>query len=138
VLFAIGVAHAVLFWHNDILAAYAVCGALLLPIVTARDRTILTLAVLAYVAPVVAKLAGGIPVGVLDDAQSALFHRFGFTRGTVIETWTHGGIGAIVRLNATNVLSQVSFLLASGMLFKIYGCFLFGFYIGRHEGLQEV
>ena len=47
ILFAIGAAHAVLFWHNDILEAYAVCGALLLPLVTARDRTILALEGLA-------------------------------------------------------------------------------------------
>lgn len=137
VLFVIGVAHAVLFWHNDILEAYAVCGALLLPFVTARDRTILTLAVLAYLIPAAAKLVGGIPVGVLADAQDVLFLRIGVTRETLIEAWTQGGIGMIVRVNAVKLLDQVSFVVGSGMLFKIYGCFLFGFYIGRHEAYKH-
>ncbi len=132
-LFAIGAAHAVLFWHDDILQAYALCGALLLPLVTARDRTVVTLAVLALLAPIPLKLAGGIPVGFLADVQNALFDRFGFTRDTVFETWTRGSHGEIVRLNLAKVLSQVSFLLTSGMIFKIYGCFLLGYTIGRHE-----
>jgi uncharacterized protein len=138
VLFAIGVAHALLVWHNDILQAYAVCGALLLPLVTARDRTILTLAVLAYLSPVAIKLVGGIPAGHLADAQSALFDRFGFTRDTMVETWTRGGIAGIVRVNLTKFLDQVTFLLTGGMLFKIYGCFLLGFYIGRHEVYKKL
>ena len=40
-LYAFGVAHAVLIWHDDILEAYALCGALLLPFRRARDRTVL-------------------------------------------------------------------------------------------------
>jgi uncharacterized protein len=133
ILFLIGVAHAVLFWHDDILQAYAVCGALLLAFVTARSRTIVMLGVLAYLAPIPIKLAGGMPVGVFTDVQNALFDRFGFTRGAEIDMWTRGTVGEIVRLNMSKVLSQMSFLLASGMIFKIYGCFLLGFYIGRHE-----
>jgi uncharacterized protein len=138
VLYAIGVVHAVLFWHNDILQAYAVCGALLLPLVTARNRTILTLSALAYLSPLAIKLAGGLPAGVLADAQNALLDRFGCSRDTMIETWTRGGLAEIVRVNLTMFLDQVSFLLTSGMLFKIYGCFLLGFYIGRHEAYRKL
>jgi len=137
VLFVIGVAHAVVFWHNDILEAYAVCGALLLPVVTARDRSILTLAALAYLAPAAAKLAGGIPVGALADAQGVLLQRIGVTPETLIAAWTHGGIGMIVQVNAVKLLAQVGFVVGSGMLFKIYGCFLFGFYIGRYEVYKQ-
>jgi uncharacterized protein len=137
-LFAIGVAHAVLFWHNDILQAYALCGALLLPVVNARDRTILVLAVLAYLAPIAAKLVGGIPAGALMDAQNALYARFGLTRETIVEVWTHGSAADIVRVNVIKLLSQISFLTTSGMLFKIYGCFLLGFYIGRREAYRKL
>lgn len=84
------------------------------------------------------KLAGGIPVGVLVDAQNALFDRFGFTRDTMVETWTSGGMADIARVNLTKFLDQVSFLLQSGMLFKVYGCFLLGFYVGRHEVYKKL
>ena len=50
-------------WHNDILEAYALCGALLLPFATARNRTIIAFAALALLAPIPIKLAGGILVG---------------------------------------------------------------------------
>ncbi len=133
VLYAIGVVHALFFWHNDILQAYAVCGALLLPFVTARDRTILTVAVLAYLSPLAVELAGGLSVGILADAQNALFDQFGFTRDAMVEMWTRGGFAEIVRVNLTKFLDQASFLLTSGMLLKIYGCFLLGFTIGRRE-----
>jgi len=56
----------------------------------------------------------------------------------MVETWTRGGIAEIVRVNLTKFLDQVTFLLTSGMLFKIYGCFLLGFYIGRHEAYKKL
>lgn len=130
-LFLFGAAHAVLFWHDDILQAYALCGALLLPFATTRNRTIIAVGTLALLTPIPIKLVGGMPVGVLTDAQTALFERFGFTPDTVIDTWTHGSPEAIVRLNLSKWFSQASFLITSGMLFKIYGYFLLGFCIGR-------
>jgi uncharacterized protein len=138
ILFLLGAAHAVLLWHNDILEAYALCGALLLPLASARNRTILALAALVLVAPVAITLAGGIPSALLTDAQHALFDRFGLSRDTRIDTWAHGNLGDIVRLNACEWFSQVSFLLTSGMLFKIYGCFLLGFSVGRNEAYKKL
>lgn len=138
VLFAIGFMHAVLFWHNDILEAYAVCGALLLPFVAARDRTVLGLAGLALLAPLAIKLAGGISLSLLSDLQNNLYEHFGFTRETRVETWTGGTPGEIVQLNLTQVLGQVSFLISSGMIFRIYGCFLLGFFIGRREIFKKL
>ena len=132
-LFLIGAAHAVLFWHDDILQCYALCGALLLPFVHARNRTILVAAAVALLAPIPIKVAGGIPVGLLTDAQNALFDRFGFSRDAMIDIWTRGSYGEIIRLNLARWFSQVSFLISSGMIFKIYGCFLLGFWIGRNE-----
>ena len=137
-LFLIGAAHAVLFWHDDILQAYALCGALLLPFVAVRTRTILAFAVLALLAPIWIKLAGGIPSDFFTDAQNALFDRFGFRRDTVFQTWTSGTPGEIVRLNVCQWFSQVSFLITSGMIFQIFGCFLLGFCIGRNEVHQKL
>jgi uncharacterized protein len=83
--------------------------------------------------PIAIQLAGGISLGALADAQNALWDRFGFTRDTRVDTWVHGSPAEIVLLNLSMVLSQVTYLLTSGMIFKIYGCFLLGFYLGRNE-----
>jgi uncharacterized protein len=139
-LFLIGAAHAVLFWHDDILQCYALCGALLLPFAFARSRTILTFAALALLAPIPIRLLGGIPAEVFQQAQDALLSRFGFTRDSVVAVWTTGSYGDVVRLNLAKWFSQASFLVTSGMIFKIFGCFLLGLWLGRggiHQRLKE-
>jgi uncharacterized protein len=139
-LFLIGVAHAVLFWHDDILQSYALCGALLLPFAVARTRTILAFSAVALLAPIPVRLLGGIPADVFQQAQDALFSRFGFTRDSVVAVWTSGSYGDVVRLNLAKWFSQASFLVTSGMLFKIFGCFLLGLWLGRsgiHQRLER-
>jgi uncharacterized protein len=137
-LFLIGAAHAVFVWHDDILETYALCGVLLLPFVSARPRTILAAASAALLAPIFLHAIGGIPVGWLTDARTALFERFGFTRATVLLTYTQGSVADIVRLNICNWFSQVSYVLSSGMIFRIYGCFLLGFLFGRQEIYKQL
>jgi uncharacterized protein len=132
-LFLIGAAHAVFVWHNDILEAYALCGILLLPFVDARPRTILAVAIAALLAPIVLHPFGGVPVGWLNDAQMALYGRFGFTDETVLLTYTQGSVADIVRLNLCNWFKQVSYVVNSGFIFRIYGLFLLGFLFGRQE-----
>ena len=57
-LYLIGLTHGLLFWHNDILQAYAICGALLLPLVRTTDRTILATALVALISPLVFTVLG--------------------------------------------------------------------------------
>ena len=137
-MFLIGATHAVLVWHDDILEAYSICGALLLPFTSVRSRTIIAVAIVALLAPALVKLLGGIPVGALDAARSTLLEHFGFTRDTMLQTYTQGGVADIVRLNLCNWFGQVTFLIKSGMIFKIYGCFLLGFCIGRDEVYKKL
>jgi uncharacterized protein len=132
-LYLIGVAHAVLFWHADILQFYALCGALLLPFVTVRNRTIALFAVLALIAPALIDVAGGIPEGTFSGPRATLFERFGFTRDARINIWTTGSPSDIVRLNLSSWFGQLDYVITSGMIFKIYGCFLLGFLAGRNE-----
>lgn len=139
-LFLIGLAHAVLLFHDDILQAYALCGALLLPFVAARTRTILICAGLALLSVIPIKMLGGIPVGALKEVQNALLTRFGLSHETAVSAWTTGSYGDIVRLNLAKVFSQAMFLISSGMMFKIFGCFLLGFCLGRsgmHQRLAD-
>ena len=139
-LFLIGAAHAVLVWHDDILETYALCGMFLLPFASARPRTIVTVAIAALLAPILLYPLGGISVGWLLDARASLYETFGFTRETRLLTYTQGSVGDIVRLNLCNWFGQTSFVISSGMIFKIYGCFLLGFLFGRldlHKQLAQ-
>ena len=132
-LYLIGVAHGVLFWHNDILQSYAVCGVLLLPFVRASNRTILTAAAVALTMPLVFSLWEVVPPGTFLGPRQLLFERFGFTSETRVAIWSAGSLRDIVLLNASSWFGQFDFVITSGMIFKIYGCFLLGLYVGRNE-----
>jgi uncharacterized protein len=131
-LFFIGLAHAVLFWHNDILAAYAVCGALLLPFAAADNRTILLASVAALTAPAVVSAAGVLPADTFTGPRDLLLATFGFTTADRVDIWAHGALPDIVRLNIASWFGQVDYVITSGMIFRIYGCFLLGLAIGRN------
>ena len=132
-LFLIGLAHAVLFWNDDILECYAVCGALLLPFVRVRNRTLVAFSVLALAIGAVIKFTGAIPPGFFTGPRDLFFAHFGFTHDSQIEIWTHGSLLNILRLNLSTWFGQVDYVISSGMFFKIFGCFLLGFYLGRNE-----
>lgn len=140
VLYLIGATHAILFWHDDILQFYALCGALLLPFVRVRNRTILVFSALALVAPAAITLSGAIPPESFTAPRDMLFDRFGFTHDTRIDVWTGESVAEIVRLNLSSWFDQLDYVISSGMLFKIFGSFLLGFYLGRneiHKNLQK-
>lgn len=132
-LFLIGFAHAALFWHDDILESYALCGALLLPFVKARNRTIIWFSVLALATGAVIKFTNAIPYDSLAWPKHLLLARFGLAHASELETLAHGRLQAILGMNFAHILGQYDFLISSGMIFKIFGCFLLGFYLGRNE-----
>jgi len=132
-LFLIGLVHAVFFWHNDILAAYAVCGVLLLPMMRARDRTVLAGSMLALCAPAILKALGEIPRGAIAAVGMTLQERFGLAGISRVEIWSEGTLAEIVLTNASAWFGQVDYVIASGMIFRIYGCFLLGLWIGRRD-----
>jgi uncharacterized protein len=47
--------------------------------------------------------------------------------------WSHGSLRDIVLLNVSSWFGQFDYVMTSGMIFKIYGCFLMGLYIGRNQ-----
>ena len=132
-LFLIGAVHAILFWHNDILESYALCGALLLPFVKASNRTILAFAALALLAPAVITVTGLIPADSFTAPRDLIYDRFGFTSDTRVAVTAGGSFAQIVKINLGNWFGQVDYVVSSGMLFKIFGFFLLGFYVGRNE-----
>lgn len=132
-LFLIGLAHAILVWNDDILECYAVCGALLLFFVRMSDHAVLMSSAVALFLPIPIALAGGIPPHIFADIRYTLFQYDDFSHEELIHTWTTGSYAEIVRLNIYKWFDQVKFLVTSGMVFKIFGNFLLGFYIGRNE-----
>jgi uncharacterized protein len=133
ILFLIGLAHAVLVWHDDILECYAVCGALLLPFVKVRNRTIIVFAILVLATGAVIKFTGAIPRHSFTGPREMLYARFGFTHESELARLTQGSVLDIWRQNLCDWFGQVDYIISSGMIFKIFGCFLLGFYIGRNE-----
>lgn len=132
-LYVIGLAHGALFWHNDILQFYAICGVLLLPFVRARNRTILAAAAVALILPLLFNMWDVLPPGTFLEPRQRFFDRFGFTPETRVAIWSEGNLRDIVLLNASSWFDQFDYVMTSGMMLKIYGCFLLGFYVGRNE-----
>ena len=137
-LYLIGLAHAVLLWHNDILQSYAICGVLLLPFVRATNRTILRIAIVALIVPLALSVWDVMPPGTFLGPRDLLFERFGFTPQTRVAIWSGGSLREIVLLNAGSWFGQFDYVMTSGMIFKIYGCFLLGLYVGRNELHQQL
>ena len=106
---------------------------LLLPFVRATNRTIVAAAAVALVVPAVISLWEMIPRGTFLGPREFLFVRFGFTSEARVAIWSGGSLGDIILLNASSWFGQFDYVMTSGMIFKIYGCFLLGLYVGRNE-----
>ncbi|MCI0618129.1 DUF418 domain-containing protein, partial [bacterium] len=132
-LYLIGLAHAFLFWPNDILTFYAICGALLLLVTRMSNRALLMLATIILLSPIAIHLAGGFHPKIFVEIRDSLYQRFGFTKGTVVATYTTGSYGQVVLLNFSRWFSQLNYVTSSGMMISIFGKFLLGFLIGRNE-----
>jgi hypothetical protein len=101
--------------------------------VRATNRQILAAAAGALLVPLVFSLGDVIPRGAFLGPCELLFERFGFTPEARVAIWSAGSVRDIVLLNASSWFGQVDYVTTSGMIFKIYGCFLIGLYIGRNE-----
>jgi uncharacterized protein len=91
------------------------------------------IAVLFLLAPILVKVIGFIPSGSFTGPRDFLFHRFGFPEDARVEILTTASVADILRMNLSNWFGQVDYVITSGMIFKIFGCFLLGFTIGRNE-----
>ena len=83
--------------------------------------------------PLVFSLWGVLPPGTFLGPRQLLFERFGFTPEARVAVWSAGNLRDIVLLNASSWFGQFDYVMTSGMIFKIYGCFLLGLCIGRNE-----
>lgn len=133
VLFLIGWAHAYFLWWGDILRFYALIGAFLLLFRRASDRTLLTVALLALLAPVL--LAVLREVGWMD-LSAAVSRRSDRTLSLFV--LANGDWAAFRHYNLGRIAEHAMANLGNGRVLKIFGLFLLGLHCGRSGCLDRL
>jgi uncharacterized protein len=138
ILFAIGVAHALLVWDGDVLHMYALLGLLLLAIRRVSDKTVFALLLAAFLLPGARSAYSAItqePWPIPRESMPARYEEETriFQSGTYAEQ-------VDMRYR---VLKEVYGFAAQlrGVLFfycSLLMTMLFGFYVGRHRIIQDL
>lgn len=131
VLFLIGWAHAYFLWWGDILRFYALIGAFLLLFRRASDRTLLTVALLSLLAPVL--LAALRDAGWME--MSAAMSR---PTDKTLVVLANGGWAAFRDYNLAMIAEHALTNFSNGRMLKIFGLFLLGLYCGRSGFLDRL
>jgi len=133
VLFLIGWAHAYFLWWGDILRFYALIGAFLLLFRRASERTLLTVALLALLAPVL--LAVLREVGWMD-LSAAVSRRSDRTLSLFV--LANGDWAAFRHYNLGRIAEHAMANFGNGRALKIFGLFLLGLHCGRSGFLNRL
>ncbi|MBF9127938.1 DUF418 domain-containing protein [Plantactinospora sp. S1510] len=130
-LFALGVLHAVLLFHGDILSTYAVFGLVLLAArqISARTAVIAATALLGTIAFLVA-LAAVSGASITPDHAEAL------AAGQVTTDALRGGLGSVILEHLRSLPAMVSALAVQGPL--ALSAFLLGLAAGKRQALGNV
>lgn len=125
-LFLIGIAHH-LIWRGDILAIYAVLGALLLFFRKLPDKILLPLALLLII---------NLPTHLYELFESQIPDaEVGFPMAERAERYyslvQNGGFATVLEQNWNSWPAKIRYQLESGRLLMTFGYFLLGFYAGR-------
>ena len=137
-LFLIGVGHAILFWHNDILQAYAVCGLGLLAATRLNPKYILGLSGVFLFLPPLIEALQIMPSTLFVDQRSAVKSTFDLTGATIIELRGSSSWVTQFQLNMAMWFGQWSYLITGGMIFRVFGLFLLGYWLGLNEIPQRL
>ncbi|MGH2354828.1 MAG: DUF418 domain-containing protein, partial [Chloroflexota bacterium] len=146
VLFLIGLAHAFLLWHGDILVTYAILG---FPLLLFRKRALKTLlwwAAILLLLPVlflglsVASLAAGRASPEAAAQIERIFAEAGASYAAqaeaAVRAYGQGAFGEIMAQRAQEVLLMWSFSLFTAP--SVLAMFLLGLYAGRQGIVQNV
>lgn len=136
VLLAIGLVHLIVFWLGDILTFYALLGFFLYLFRSASDRTVLKLAGIMFLLPIIGYcLAWAIhlpmDLGVYQIGIDALNQHFpGFTGDLnayfALPTWTE-----LLTFTTSSFWLRVGYNLESWRMVKLAFIMLIGFWVGR-------
>ena len=136
-LFLIGLAHLLLLWLGDIVALYALMGAVLLLFRKARDRTLLVWAVILWLVPI--GWSAMIHLGGIDPAQPI----YGLGVSALGAIGIDANVSPLVYYRETNYLQQLVvhpaevFFRLGDLVYqmrfaKVLAMFLVGLWIGRN------
>lgn len=141
ILFPIGIAHMLLLWYGDILALYALMGAVLLLFRRVSDRAILTWAVILWLIPI--GWSAGIHFGgfkpdvPLVSAGEAAVTAAGMdlSQGP-LPFFGSASYWETLAVNPGAILFRIADLVYQMRFTKVLGMFLIGLWIGR-RGLHS-
>jgi len=138
ILFAIGVAHALLVWDGDVLHIYALLGLVLLAIRRVSDRTVGALILLALLLPAARSAYSAITQEPWPVARASMPARYSeetriYQSGTYAEQVTH-------RYERTAEMYGFITQLRGAVMFyfALLVTMLIGFYVGRRRIIQDL
>lgn len=144
VLAAIGFVH-MYFWEGDILLLYALVGFLLIPFQRVAQRTLVRLAALLVVAPVLLQIAITVTSGALDPgapllrAGEATLVATGFAPDAMpYPVLRDAGWSEYLRFQISGGFYRYADLLTTGRPFKVLAMFLLGLWVGRSGLLRDI
>jgi uncharacterized protein len=136
VLFLIGLAHLLLLWFGDIVALYALMGAVLLLFRNAADRTLLRWAVVLWLVPIgwsaLIHLAGINPAEPIYDAGIHALVAIGIDPDvSPLIYYRETGFVGQLPVHPVEILFRVGDLVYQMRFTKVLGMFLVGLWVGR-------
>ena len=135
ILFVIGLLHILLLWYGDIVALYALMGAVLLLFRKASDRALLWGALACWLIPVVWSAAihfGGMqPAEPIHAIAIAALGAMGVTEQQPLPIFQSADIGLHLRAHVGDLFFRIGDLVYQMRFTKVLGMFLIGLWVGR-------
>ena len=135
ILFLIGLLHILLLWYGDIVALYALMGAVLLLVRKASDRALLWGALACWLIPIAWSAAihfGGLrPAEPIFATAFATLAAMGVTEREALPILRSADIGLHLRTHPAEVFFRIGDLVYQMRFTKVLGMFLIGLWVGR-------
>ena len=135
ILFLIGLAHMLLLWMGDIVALYALMGAVLLLFRRASDRTLLIAALLCWLIPIgwsaMIHFARIDPSEPLYGVAMAMFGALGAVADGPLAHDRNPDLLLHLRTHPAEIIFRYADLLYQMRFTKVLGMFLIGYWVGR-------
>ena len=136
ILFVIGLAHLLLLWLGDIVALYALMGAVLLLFRRMSDKALLRWAVVLWLIPIAWSAA--IHFGGMRPAKPIFDHGIAILRSMNIDIMSaplklygSGDIALHLRAHQGEIFFRIADLVYQMRFTKVLGMFLIGLWVGR-------